>query len=349
MNWRTICRSKKDGGLGVLDLENLNIALLAKWWWKLLADQSNIWRPIIRGRYYHRRKPLKEGYSFRPGSYWWRGVLKTREAFKCGTSYALGDGTQVEWWNDIWYGHTPLRTVYPTLYDKAHNKNRTVTDCWGIRGWKWRSILAGVNPVSTAETDMIARLKEDLKGCSTGEGNDQIRWRWNTSGEFSVKSTYRFLQDSGVADRRFVAIWKIRTPLKVKIFVWLMLRRRVLTADNLRKRGWSGEGRCPLCADELESGTHLFLTCHFAKDIISGLLADRSTLQTCTTPHYLWELHAERRSSLGRRELSTLATTWWVLWLERNQRIFESKKHTKMQLTAEIRSLRDRWSKYCAP
>lgn len=31
VNWKTVCRSKKEGGLGVMALETMNIALLAKW------------------------------------------------------------------------------------------------------------------------------------------------------------------------------------------------------------------------------------------------------------------------------------------------------------------------------
>jgi hypothetical protein len=34
-NWCKVCRSKKKGGLGVLDLRKQNISLLSKWWWKL--------------------------------------------------------------------------------------------------------------------------------------------------------------------------------------------------------------------------------------------------------------------------------------------------------------------------
>ncbi len=134
VQWKVVCRSKEVGGLGILDLENMNMALLAKWWWKLLSGQKKFWRPIVCGPYYSRRKPLKEGDSFRPSSFWWRGVLKTREIFKCGTAYDLGDESKVEWWNDIWYGHTPLRTVYPTIFDKVSNKNRRLETVGGLGG-----------------------------------------------------------------------------------------------------------------------------------------------------------------------------------------------------------------------
>lgn len=35
VNWKTCCMPKKQGGLGILNLELLNKTLLAKWFWKL--------------------------------------------------------------------------------------------------------------------------------------------------------------------------------------------------------------------------------------------------------------------------------------------------------------------------
>ncbi len=45
--WKTVCRSTNEKGLGVLDLENINTALLAKWWWRFLSDRSHLWGPLI--------------------------------------------------------------------------------------------------------------------------------------------------------------------------------------------------------------------------------------------------------------------------------------------------------------
>lgn len=39
LTWKWICLPKQLGGLGVLDLHNMNIALLLKWWWKLKDPQ----------------------------------------------------------------------------------------------------------------------------------------------------------------------------------------------------------------------------------------------------------------------------------------------------------------------
>jgi hypothetical protein len=45
-NWSLICRSKSKGGLGIINIEIMNIALIAKWYWKWFHAESSIWRQL---------------------------------------------------------------------------------------------------------------------------------------------------------------------------------------------------------------------------------------------------------------------------------------------------------------
>ncbi|CAK8533179.1 unnamed protein product [Lathyrus sativus] len=38
VSWKSICKSKEEGSLGIKDLGMFNKALLAKWWWRFLTD-----------------------------------------------------------------------------------------------------------------------------------------------------------------------------------------------------------------------------------------------------------------------------------------------------------------------
>ncbi len=88
--------------------------------------------PLIKGLYYSSRKPLSEGASFGPLSQWWRNVLSTRDIFKYGLTYLLGNGQLTSFWSDIWVGYASLRTLFPTIYDRILGKNFRVSDCWGV-------------------------------------------------------------------------------------------------------------------------------------------------------------------------------------------------------------------------
>jgi hypothetical protein len=42
-------------------------------------------------------------------------------------------------------------------------------------------------------------------------------------------------------------IWKMRVPLKIKIFLWYLRKCIILTEDNLAKRNQTGSKRCCFC------------------------------------------------------------------------------------------------------
>jgi hypothetical protein len=64
------------------------------------------------------------------------------------------------------------------------------------------------------------------------------------SRKFTVKDRYLQLRSEG--NFPYKLFWKIKIPLKVKIFLWLMLKNSILTKDNLLKRGWTGNAQCHL-------------------------------------------------------------------------------------------------------
>jgi hypothetical protein len=59
-------------------------------------------------------------------------------------------------------------------------------------------------------------------------------------------------------------IWKLKVPLKIKIFMRYMFREVVLTKDNLIRRNWKGGKQCSFCLKE-ESIKHLLYECHYAR------------------------------------------------------------------------------------
>ena len=61
-------------------------------------------------------------------------------------------------------------------------------------------------------------------------------------------------------------LWKLKIPLKIKVFMWFLKNKVVLTKDNLAKRRWQGCTKCSFCGSE-ETVEHLFIACPFAKII----------------------------------------------------------------------------------
>jgi hypothetical protein len=59
-------------------------------------------------------------------------------------------------------------------------------------------------------------------------------------------------------------MWKVRIPLKIKIFIWYVYKGVVLTKDNLAKYNCNRSKQCSFCCKD-ESIQRLFFDCYYAR------------------------------------------------------------------------------------
>ena len=83
------------------------------------------------------------------------------------------------------------------------------------------------------------------------------------NGQFSVHYMYLALINNGYIERNKF-LWKLKMPLKIKIFMWYLLKGVMLTKDNLARRNWYGSLKCCFCMKN-ESIQHIFVKCHYAR------------------------------------------------------------------------------------
>jgi hypothetical protein len=86
---------------------------------------------------------------------------------------------------------------------------------------------------------------------------DEFRWNVHPNGKFSVGSLYKAIIHSDISVNSNKKIWKIKIPLKTKIFGWYLRRGVILTKYNLVKRNWHGSTQCVFCHQD-EMINHLF-------------------------------------------------------------------------------------------
>ena len=65
-------------------------------------------------------------------------------------------------------------------------------------------------------------------------------------------------------------IWKMKIPLKTKMFAWYLRRGVILTKDNLAKHNWHESKKCVFYQHD-ETIKHLFFQCDFARSIWSAI------------------------------------------------------------------------------
>ena len=97
------------------------------------------------------------------------------------------------------------------------------------------------------------RLWDILSAVTLREGEDKLIWRWTADGAYSSKSAYRALFVAASPVYGCHMVWGTWAPLRVKIFLWLAIRRHHRTADRRRRRGLEAADRCYLCDQEPEN------------------------------------------------------------------------------------------------
>lgn len=141
--------------------------------------------------------------------------------------------------------------------DKTKVYNLNVADNWETLRVGWNCIV-GVLPDSYSVLPL-----------GTGSDADAERFWAGKKDIFTVKSASVMLneercvkEDLGIANFPAKQIWNVNfVPPKVAFFTWTLLCGKILTVDNLRKRGLQLISRCIFCKADLEIIDHVF--CNF--------------------------------------------------------------------------------------
>ena len=118
-----------------------------------------------------------------------------------------------------------------------------------------------------------------------------------------------------------------------------MARGKVLTWDQLQRRGFHGPSRCVLCERNEEDNFHLFLACPFSIRIKAYFEAKFG---------FSWPVHSSVSSFLAQwySSFARIASfrylpifIFWGLWLLHNCCLFENKKPVVSALISKVEGL----------
>jgi hypothetical protein len=98
------------------------------------------------------------------------------------------------------------------------------------------------------------------------EDSDALIWVYEKSGTYSSHSFYVVISYRGVTPMYIPSIWNIKVPPKIQLFLWLLSHNKLVTVDNLNRKGMSKPEECCFC-NEKETIKHLFFECVVAKTI----------------------------------------------------------------------------------
>eukprot|EP00253_Pinus_taeda_P033970 PITA_33970 len=266
--WNKLCKPKYMGGLNLVDPSIVNRTCGAKLWWRWIKEHNLSWAKYWKEKYTPdcNNQDMVRLQEVPEGSPIWNLVHKNRSIVQENSFWEIRNGRIALFWEDAWQQLPKLDT--PELSSlKLSNQNERrhiVHHYWNQnnRDPIWREWISLNNNKRNESTQKI-NDKLQKKKIRKAEEEDKLRWGMRGSGNFSLKEAREIIEK---AEQEEAVPWsnKVWDSLflpKIKTFLWLLMRNRTLTCDNLRKKGFSGPSRCPMCLAEEETINHLFNSC----------------------------------------------------------------------------------------
>jgi hypothetical protein len=219
--------------------------MLSRQAWHLVQFPDSLCAQILRAKYYPNGDVL-EAKAEQGISYTWRGILHGIDLLKQGVIWRIGDGTQVRIWDDPWIPKLWCRKVATPrngLLTKVSELISPITGNWDVQLVK--------DTFWPGDVDMILNIP-------LREGAVDFRaWHFDPKGVHAVKQAYKLHRNivrrdgarqgessssipesmGGNGDQRWLHLWQLPCPNKLRMFAWRLAHNSLAVRSNLIRRG----------------------------------------------------------------------------------------------------------------
>nr|GEY28823.1 RNA-directed DNA polymerase, eukaryota, reverse transcriptase zinc-binding domain protein [Tanacetum cinerariifolium] len=126
----------------------------------------------------------------------------------------MGNGVNTSFWDVAWCGDIAFKNLVPRLYELEYMKNIEVASKLSPEGLEFSFRR---NPRGGVEEAQFERLKEIVEGVTLSNSNDRWSWSLVGSGDFSVSSVRKLIDNAilpkGISKTR----WIKEVPIKINV------------------------------------------------------------------------------------------------------------------------------------
>jgi ribonuclease HI len=333
MSWERMGKPKEKGGMGYRDLENFNLALLAKQGWRLLQNPTSLVAKIFKEKYHPGEDFLESGLGRRP-SFAWRSIWNAKKLLQQGLIWRVGDGSSIHIWHDRWIPKPSTYTIQSPI--RCLDNEATVKELIDADTLWWNIPLVQ-ELFLKEEAELICSIP-----ICPGRQRDRLVWVGTKNGVYSVKSAYHLARecseaargscsDSTAESQQWKNVWHLKGPPIVKTFLWQACNEILPTRANLYRKGIISDPLCPICGLESETVGHILWSCPSASDVWAICMP---TIQKCSlTEDTFANILEMMRCRLEDNQMQHWTVIARLLWLRRNKFIFENGFQTPMELS----------------
>ncbi|KAK8481819.1 hypothetical protein V6N11_032985 [Hibiscus sabdariffa] len=164
---------------------------------------------------------------------------------------------------------------------------------------------------------------------------DKPFWCMNDKNTFDVKSAYTSLASGNwdSVSQCWKQIWSLRVPQRLRFFLWLSHKGKLMTNMERYRRSLCHHSYCPYCHNVVKPVLHALRDCRNAQEIWKCLLPLRlhDSFFSCDTQAWLQMIVAnhELHPTWGLSWQLLFASTLGQIWNNRNDLVF-SEAHSNI-------------------
>ncbi|KAL4355424.1 hypothetical protein GQ457_06G013310 [Hibiscus cannabinus] len=168
-------------------------------------------------------------------------------------------------------------------------------------------------------------------------GPDMCVWRWTDHQDFVLKSAYqKCVQPAlGVSDPLWKHIWSLQVPQRIRCFLWLACRQKLMTNLERCKRKLTNDSFCPLCNREVETIIHTLRDCVYLRQYWRRIVPQALLNAFFSSSVQGWLCQNLYSNILFRANLPwklVFSSILWHTWKNRNDAIFTGISSTFEQV-----------------
>lgn len=261
VSWTDICKSKKEGGLGLRKLEDFEMVFRLKRLWQFFSCSGSLWVPWLSNNTFGGRSIwlINDSPRF---SWTVRSMLQLRQDLHSYLRCSIGDGSSALFWYDYWTELGPLHQMFGTVGPRSLRIPLTATVSQAVRNGHWN--------LPPARSELAVTLHIVLSTTpvpNEANGKDVYLWRHRTGGfgkSFVSRVTWELLRNPSPIVPWQSVVWFREEIPRCSFIAWTSYLGRLPTKDRLISWGITVQPGCVLCASADESHSHLFFECSFA-------------------------------------------------------------------------------------
>eukprot|EP00253_Pinus_taeda_P035229 PITA_35229 len=228
------------------------------------------------------------------------------------------------WWRWI------KEPVSPWAKEKSYRK-------WRI----WKNLVYSDDSPLKSQAEALKVMLEQRKILKS-TSSDQLIWGKNNEGDFNLKEAKQITLglEFPNLDKVWKDLWQNQNWMKIKLFMWLVQHKKILTWENLRKRGVASPSRCQPCELQEETMEHLLNLYPFTSTLWNWMASifrqtDRD-IGSITSTLKNWRKNFSVNEIINNAWDLVPGFIIWDVWKECNNRIFKKKFGSPQSIMAQI-------------